>query len=326
MKQTWKRVAASFANFPVKVDQYITVVIQGIPKDPFDEAHRLLLKDNGFLTLTALRKHEQKWSITNCALQFSSQFNEPLRSKDSLLIHFGFRIVKCNPIFSEHNQRGDKHKFMRFWNPVDKFAVATVFGPICYPPCPVLCFKTTKLGDGPAELVAFGSALMPNPNRVILKKVVLTGHLYRIHKKQAVVRFMFYNPADVLWFKPVQLRTKLGQVGNITGPLGTRGYMKCQFSNALHADDRVYLCLYKRVFPKWTTVPCSWITQIEEKYKTPSLDVLQLQKNRKNNVLDNDYDDDEDVVPEDESTAQNEEKDEENEEDEEDADSAADED
>ena len=98
-----------------------------------------------------------------------------------------------------------------------------------------------------------GSLIDPQPLRIIAKRVILTGHPYKIHKRGAVVRFMFFNPRDIEYFKPVQLHTKLGRVGHIKESLGTHGYMKCQFDGPLKAHDTICMALYKRVFPVWNT-------------------------------------------------------------------------
>jgi len=59
-----------------------------------------------------------------------------------------------------------------------------------------------------------------NPDRIIAKRVVLSGYLFKVMKHSAVVRFMFFNREDIEWFKPVELRTKYGRRGHVKEPLG----------------------------------------------------------------------------------------------------------
>ena len=44
-----------------------------------------------------------------------------------------------------------------------------------------------------AVLVATGSLLSVSPGRVVCKRVVLSGHPYKIHRTSAVIRYMFFN-------------------------------------------------------------------------------------------------------------------------------------
>lgn len=54
-----------------------------------------------------------------------------------------------------------------------------------------------------------------DPDRLVIKKVVLSGYPVKVHKKKAFVRWMFFGPEDVRWFRPVELWTKHGRRGRI---------------------------------------------------------------------------------------------------------------
>ena len=54
-----------------------------------------------------------------------------------------------------------------------------------------------------------------DPMQVIMKRIILTGYPYKINRRRAVVRYMFFNPKDIKYFKPVELKTKLGLRVNI---------------------------------------------------------------------------------------------------------------
>ncbi|CAG8475948.1 22861_t:CDS:10 [Rhizophagus irregularis] len=173
----------------------ITLHILNVPKevaDSYDQSRPF--------TIFGLLENEDKTSVMNFVVTRNSDYNEPIRSKDPLILCCGFRRYLATPI-----------------------------------------------------LVATGSFLSSDPKRIIAKRIILTGHPYKIHKKSAVIRYMFFNPEDVLWFKPVQLTTKYGRIGHIRESLGTHGYMKCVFDSPITQQDTVMMNLYKRIFPKWNT-------------------------------------------------------------------------
>lgn len=119
----------------------------------------------------------------------------------------------------------------------------------------MLCLITSIVlqvlpGQAP-QLAATGSLRSVDPDRLIIKKIVLSGYPVRVHKTRAVVRLMFFNPDDIRWFKPVELWTKSGRRGRITEPLGTHGAFKARFDGPVQQRDSVCMSLYKRVFPRW---------------------------------------------------------------------------
>ncbi|XP_034244688.1 pre-rRNA-processing protein TSR1 homolog [Thrips palmi] len=250
--RTRKRVMDNLSeNTGAMPGWYVTLVIANVPKEVV-AAH----KPGYPLVVYGLLPHEQKMSVLNMVLKRPAQMTfglqGPIKSKEQLVFQVGFRRFKACPIFSQHTN-GTKHKFERYFQP-ETVVAATVFAPITFPPCSVLAFIERK--DGTQQLVATGSLLSVNPDRIIAKRVVLSGHPFKVHKRSAVIRFMFFNREDINWFKPVELRTKYGRRGHIREPLGTHGHMKCVFDGQLKSQDCVFLNLYKRVFPKWTYDPC----------------------------------------------------------------------
>jgi len=187
--------------------------------------------------------------VLNMVIRKHATCESTIKAKERLLFQVGFRRFYACPIFSQHTN-GDKHKYERFLPSGNVSVVASVFAPAIFPPAPVLVFR--ELSDGESQLVAVGSVLSANPDRIVVKRIVLSGHPCRIRKRAAVVRYMFFNRDDITWFKPLELRTKYGRRGHISEPLGTHGHMKCVFNAPVNSQDTVLMNLYKRVFPKWT--------------------------------------------------------------------------
>lgn len=61
---------------------------------------------------------------------------------------------------------------------------------------------------GIQDLVATGSLLSCNPQRVVLKRIVLSGHPLKINRRSAVVRYMFFNRGERMlsWLFPLWLQ------------------------------------------------------------------------------------------------------------------------
>jgi len=250
-QRTQKRVLAD-AEESVDVGTFVTLRIRNVPREVMAEAAWSVVM------AVALFGYEQKTSVVNFTIQRYKGYNEPIANREELLFCYGFRRLLANPLFSEDSHNSSKHKLQRFLH-LDTFSCATIFGPVTMPPCELLVFKQLKPSaaapTAPAGLafVGSGSLLSVDPDRLVIKRITLSGYPFKIIKKKAVIRFMFFNADDVKYYKPVELRTKYGRSGHIISSLGTHGYMKCRFDGQLMQHDTVLLHLYKRVFPKWTT-------------------------------------------------------------------------
>ncbi|KAJ3192464.1 hypothetical protein HK101_006525 [Irineochytrium annulatum] len=250
----------------------VVVHIGNVPKavmDSYDQSR--------IFVIFSLLPHEHKTSLSTFIAHRIDPLSTSLapapiiKSKDPILIQYGFRRYKIKPLYSTDTRGGTNnvHRFERFFHH-SRNVIGSFFGPVCFSNEPALLFreptasKSSEMVDddnavAPAAedaapvLFAVGNVLPPSPHRIIAKRVLLTGHPFKINKRSAVIRYMFFNPLDVNYFKPIQLHTKLGRIGHIKESLGTHGYMKCVFDEQLKAQDTVMLSLYKRVFPKWGT-------------------------------------------------------------------------
>ncbi|EFO26325.1 hypothetical protein LOAG_02163 [Loa loa] len=225
---------------------FISIYISKVPTNLIDIWPR-----SKPLIIYGLLAHEQKMSVLNMVLKRHPSCTVPITNKQRLLFYMGYRHFEAEPVFSQHTS-GDKFKMERFM-PNDGAFVASVFAPIMFPPVPVLVYRLDSRGN--QQLVATGGVLNVSPDRIILKRIVLSGHPFKINRRSVVVRYMFFNREDIEWFKPVELRTPRGRRGHIKEALGTHGHMKCVFDQQLNAMDTVMMNLYKRVFPKWTYRP-----------------------------------------------------------------------
>ena len=200
-------------------------------------------------SLYSLLRHEHKQAVINLNLTLESSLEEPIRSKEELIIQIGHRRLAVNPIFSAAgNTPNDVHKFDRYLHP-GRTAVATFIGPLTWGSVPCLVFKKT---DDGLDLIGSATTLPPSSGRIVTKRVILTGHPYKIHKKLVTIRYMFFNREDVEWFKALPLWTKRGRQGFMKEPLGTHGYFKATFDGAgkVNSMDAVGVSLYKRVWPR----------------------------------------------------------------------------
>ena len=183
---------------------FVTLIISGVGRHHQSEVRPGLV-------VTSLLPHEHRMSVVNIAVRRHHLSGSlPVKSKSRLIFQVGWRRFAACPIFSQHTN-GSKHKYERYFR--DGAIVMTTFAPITFPPAPVLVF--TEQNHGELSLLATGSLLNNDPNRIVVKRTVLSGHPFKVHKRVCTVRFMFFNREDIEWFKPVELKTKTGRRGHI---------------------------------------------------------------------------------------------------------------
>ncbi len=270
---------SQFGNFKLSMKRALNPV-EGEEQSPFQPGCRveieisltafydqaaLMSKVSAFLqnplqapfTVYGLLPHENKYSILNFSVQSKLLPGQPIpRSKQPVLMISGFRRLEVAPIYSDASSALSLHPLHRNF-PTDRPCIASFIAPIAYPPMPIMLFQAGKSANSVA-LFASGSLESVKPNRICLKRISFIGYPFKIHRRTATVRFMFFNPADVNWFKPVELvSSHQHRRGHIKESLGTHGYMKCIFDKQIQQNEQIAMHLYKRIFPKWNTRVCS---------------------------------------------------------------------
>lgn len=240
------KIAQEHADCSVQVGSYVRLYVKDVPVDLASKVYHLSQRFP--MVACGLLQHESKMSVLHFSIKKHDSYDAPIKSKETFTFHVGFRQFVARPVFSSDNINSDKHKMERFLLP-GRFSIASIYAPVSFPPMPLVVLKN-KLGDVPV-VAAVGSLKSVDPSRIILKKIILTGYPLRVSKKKATVRYMFHNPEDVRWFKPVELYSKCGRRGLIKDSVGTHGAMKCVFNGVIQQHDTVCMSLYKRAYPKW---------------------------------------------------------------------------
>ena len=199
--------------------------------------------------MSSLFKHERKLNLCHAKAKFQNEYEGELESNQTYQVHFGFRVSNVNPFFSKIFSNSEQFKYQRKLKNDDSWHLLSFFHSTYFPPANMLLFA--KDVDGNMKLAMIGSMIYPDPFKIILKRIVLTGYPIKAKNKRAIVRCMFYSPEDVKYFMKNEVYTKKGLKGKITESLGTHGLLKCVFNDVVRQSETVCMNLYKRVFPKF---------------------------------------------------------------------------
>lgn len=224
-------------NLYLKAPKLIIESIEPIDKKPF--------------IVYGLLEHEQKLAVVNFSIKTWEEYDKPIPSKERIIVQYGPRRQVIQPLFSSTtNTPNNVHKYDRFLHK-DTIQIATAIAPVSFSTStPALFFKETSSG---IEFVGSGTFLNAEHQRILAKRVILTGHPLSIHKNVVTVRYMFFNSEDISYYKAVPLFTKSGRSGFIKESLGTHGYFKANFDGKITSQDVIAMSLYKRVWPKTST-------------------------------------------------------------------------
>lgn len=121
---------------------FITLHVKNVSKELFEAYHTV---EDRPLIVFGLLPNEHKMSLLNMTLKRTTNNTEPIESKRRLIFQCGFRRFTACPIFSQHTN-GSKHKYERYFQP-ESTVVASLYAPITFPPCPVLCYLENKDGS-----------------------------------------------------------------------------------------------------------------------------------------------------------------------------------
>ena len=258
-----KKATSNEADTGVEIGTRVQVRVCNVPVMHKDSSYPLVP-----LVAFALHQHEQKHTVMNFRITLDPECEGSVKSKEELFLQCGPRRLVVNPLFSDPGHTpNDVHKYNRHLHP-GRTAIATVIAPLTWGQVPALFFRqsespqstSTESSPLPLKFVGTGTALPPSSSRVIAKRVILTGHPYKIHKRLVTVRYMFFNAEDVRWFRALRLWTRYGRSGFIKESLGTHGYFKATFDGHINPQDAIAVSLYKRVWPR---IARPWIARPE---------------------------------------------------------------
>ena len=102
-----------------------------------------------------------------------------------------------------------------------------------------------------ARMACAGILRSCDPNRVVLKKIVLSGYPVRVHKTKGVVRWMFHSAEDVRWFRPLGLWTKRGRHGHIKVLVAFQASLMCVPSQH-YLNTTPMLCCTQHFSGRWS--------------------------------------------------------------------------
>ena len=125
----------------------------------------------------------------------------------------GFRKIYITPIFSRCINGTEKTKYTKkITEDYENHYYCSFYYYNYFPPAPFSIYKVNQVNTDIIEPspVMYGELIKCDPLHIILERIILCGYPYKINRRRCTVRYMFFNPKDVKFFKPIEVRTKMG--------------------------------------------------------------------------------------------------------------------
>lgn len=136
---------------PVPAGSYVALTVRdlapaalgaalGVPVPQEGQRDATLPAAKTLLTVTFLRAHEVQTSVDEAIVHRPRWTDTPVKGRETLLACVGARRFFVAPTFARADTRSPKIKMERFL-PQEGDVCATFYGPITFPPAPVLLFR-----------------------------------------------------------------------------------------------------------------------------------------------------------------------------------------
>ena len=133
------------------------------------------LKPGTPIVVSSLLKWERQVTGCHARLRLHNENTVPIESKRVYEVHAGFRRFRANMIFSKIYSHCDKTKFCQTLDSYEDLYLGSYYGQIYFPPKKVAVFSIDASGN-PICLSMTGQVEYPDPFKVILKRIILTGY------------------------------------------------------------------------------------------------------------------------------------------------------
>lgn len=174
MKKSKKEISHFDHTFEVSAGSRIVLTLKGVTPDQIQSFKAKFDRFEGGLggpmLVFGLMRDETKLSIQHYRVKKLPEYQVAIQSNESFLMITPFQSSKAQPLFSTDNPQDDKHKLERILEPLNH-SIASFYGPIRFPPMPLLAFKEAN----GIQLAFTGTLQSCAPDRIILKHVILTG-------------------------------------------------------------------------------------------------------------------------------------------------------